>query len=270
MGEEVETGITEKEREEIRHAFGRFIREKRLLLNISQEALADQSGLHWTYVSNIENGKPNISLEKIFCLASALHCSAEELIPDIEKKTRNSTKSQKKKKEIQITDKALIQREFGQLIKERRLSLKISQDEFAFASALHRTYVSSIERGERNISLENIFLLAKALRCHARDLIPSLQLKLRSSSKYKEKPACISEKVKRSLQKEFGKKVKEQRLSKGISQEELAFRSGLHRTYVGAIERGQENISLTNVYMLAQALECQARELIPIPSSQMC
>lgn len=63
---------------------------------------------------------------------------------------------------------------FGNLLRAKRNKLGISQEEFAFQSGLHRTYVGSVERGERNLSLENIFVFAKALRCHPTDLIPDL------------------------------------------------------------------------------------------------
>lgn len=53
----------------------------------------------------------------------------------------------------------------------------------------------------------------------------------------------------------FGRRIQELRHAKGYSQEELAFRAGLHRTYVGAIERGQRNVSIINVKRLADALE---------------
>lgn len=53
----------------------------------------------------------------------------------------------------------------------------------------------------------------------------------------------------------FGKRVKELRKSLGISQEELAERADVHRTYVGMIERGEKNITLSNIYKLAVALE---------------
>lgn len=63
---------------------------------------------------------------------------------------------------------------FGKLLREKRQIRKISQEELAFQSGLHRTYVGSVERGERNLSLENIFIFAKALKCPPRELIPSV------------------------------------------------------------------------------------------------
>jgi transcriptional regulator with XRE-family HTH domain len=50
--------------------------------------------------------------------------------------------------------------------------MDISIENLAEAAGLHPTYVSSVERGERNIALENIVALAKALKCSAKDLIP--------------------------------------------------------------------------------------------------
>lgn len=56
-----------------------------------------------------------------------------------------------------------IKQRFGLAIKQRRGELGISQEELAFRSGLHRTYISDIERASRNPSLENIEKLAKAL-----------------------------------------------------------------------------------------------------------
>lgn len=56
-----------------------------------------------------------------------------------------------------------IRQRFGLAIKKRRYELGISQEELSFRCGLHRTYVSDIERGSRNPSLENIEKLAKAL-----------------------------------------------------------------------------------------------------------
>lgn len=62
---------------EILTDFGSVIRELRLERQISQEALADICGLHRTYVSDIELGKRNISLENIKKIANALDVSIE-------------------------------------------------------------------------------------------------------------------------------------------------------------------------------------------------
>jgi transcriptional regulator with XRE-family HTH domain len=53
----------------------------------------------------------------------------------------------------------------GNEIRRRRLEMAISQEELAAICNLHRTYIGSVERGERNISLYNIIAIASALRC---------------------------------------------------------------------------------------------------------
>ncbi len=60
-------------------------------------------------------------------------------------------------------DKTGITQRFGLAIRQRRQELGISQEELSFRAGLHRTYISDIERGSRNPSLENIEKLAKAL-----------------------------------------------------------------------------------------------------------
>lgn len=79
-------------------------------------------------------------------------------------------------------EKEKIRLEFGLLLKKKRKSLGMSQDELAFQSGLHRTYVSSVERGERNISIENIFLLAITLKCRPHELIPLFTKKKKTLS----------------------------------------------------------------------------------------
>ncbi len=59
----------------------------------------------------------------------------------------------------------------------------------------------------------------------------------------------------------FGQRLREIRQKKGLSQEELAFLAGLHRTYVSSAERGQRNVSLVNIEKLARALEVDITEM---------
>jgi ribosome-binding protein aMBF1 (putative translation factor) len=63
------------------------------------------------------------------------------------------------------------QRRFGSVVRSRRLTLGISQEELAARARVHRTYIGSVERGERNISLLNIHALAKALGTTAGSLL---------------------------------------------------------------------------------------------------
>jgi transcriptional regulator with XRE-family HTH domain len=60
----------------------------------------------------------------------------------------------------------------------------------------------------------------------------------------------------------FGENVRSVRKRTGISQEELADRAGLHRTYIGGIERGERNIGLINLLRIAQALNVPPAQLL--------
>ncbi len=60
----------------------------------------------------------------------------------------------------------------------------------------------------------------------------------------------------------FGKRVRQLRKEKEFSQEELASKADLHRTYIGMIERAEKNITLLNIEKIANALEVSIKELI--------
>jgi transcriptional regulator with XRE-family HTH domain len=62
----------------------------------------------------------------------------------------------------------------------------------------------------------------------------------------------------------FGEKVREIRKEKGLSQEELAHKADLHRTYIGMIERAEKNITLINIEKIANALNIDIKELLAI------
>ncbi len=65
-----------------------------------------------------------------------------------------------------------------------------------------------------------------------------------------------------TLLRAFGSAVRARRQALGLSQEELAARADLHRTYVGDIERGRRNVSLNNIRKLAVALGCSPSDLL--------
>lgn len=60
----------------------------------------------------------------------------------------------------------------------------------------------------------------------------------------------------------FGDVIRNLRKGKGFSQEELADRAGLHRTYIGMIERGEKNIALENINKLSKALNTPMHEIL--------
>jgi len=65
-----------------------------------------------------------------------------------------------------------------------------------------------------------------------------------------------------SILKKFGDRVRDLRKQLNLSQEDLAEKAGLHRTYIGMIERAEKNITLINIEKIANALEVNIKELI--------
>jgi transcriptional regulator with XRE-family HTH domain len=66
---------------------------------------------------------------------------------------------------------------FGWNVRQLRKAQNLSQEELAEKAGLHRTYIGSVERGERNISLENILALARALNVSLVDLFRGIRTK---------------------------------------------------------------------------------------------
>lgn len=60
----------------------------------------------------------------------------------------------------------------------------------------------------------------------------------------------------------FGKNVQKYRKKLNISQEKLAEYAGLHRTYIGMVERAERNITLVNMEKIAKALKVEIKELV--------
>lgn len=74
-------------------------------------------------------------------------------------------------------------------------------------------------------------------------------------------PPAVSE------QAAFGRAVRQLRKQLGLSQEQLGYAAALHRNYVGGVERGERNPSLTNVYKFARALKIEPPDLLALAES---
>ena len=61
---------------------------------------------------------------------------------------------------------------------------------------------------------------------------------------------------------QFGKRIRELREDLNLSQEQLSFATGFHRTYIGMIERGERNISLTNMAVFAKVFKMDLSDLL--------
>lgn len=66
----------------------------------------------------------------------------------------------------------------------------------------------------------------------------------------------------KTIQVVFGKRVRELRLATGLSQEALAHKAGIDRTYMSGVERGVRNPSLKNIARIAKALDVGVAELM--------
>lgn len=68
--------------------------------------------------------------------------------------------------------------------------------------------------------------------------------------------------MKKKILQQFGKRVREERLKRGLSQEDLASLARVHRTYIGMIERAEKNITLENIEKVASALNIPIKDLL--------
>lgn len=74
--------------------------------------------------------------------------------------------------------------------------------------------------------------------------------------------------INKFLLKEFGNRIRSLRIQENLSQEQLSYKTGFHRTYIGMIERGERNISLTNMAIFAKAFNVTIDELLKFKNSK--
>ena len=64
------------------------------------------------------------------------------------------------------------------------------------------------------------------------------------------------------INKEIGRRIRKYRMKKNFSQEDLALEADLHRAYIGQIERGEKNIGVQNLELIAKALKIKISKLL--------
>jgi transcriptional regulator with XRE-family HTH domain len=75
---------------------------------------------------------------------------------------------------MNLQDKNFL-RELGDVLRERRIAMKLTQAELADRCGLHRTFIGSIERGERNVSILNLRQVVRVLRVSLSDVLMGLR-----------------------------------------------------------------------------------------------
>ncbi len=73
----------------------------------------------------------------------------------------------------------------------------------------------------------------------------------------------------RALIEDFGKRIRQLRTERNLSQEQLAELTGFHRTYIGMVERGERNISLSNIGVFAQVFDMSVAHLFKFPTDRI-
>lgn len=68
--------------------------------------------------------------------------------------------------------------------------------------------------------------------------------------------------MKSQILRKFGQRVRQERVKRELSQEQLAELAGVHRTYIGMIERAEKNITLENIEKIANALQLKPEDLL--------
>jgi len=88
-----------------------------------------------------------------------------------------------KRDELRTLKDVKLEQAFGQVLQELRGERRVSQEELGFRSGYHRTYISLLERGKKNPSLQTIFQLARALNVKPIEILNRVEKLLSKPSK---------------------------------------------------------------------------------------
>lgn len=133
-------------------------------------------------------------------------------------------------------------------IARRRMALRLTQAQLAEKAEMKTHHIGEIERGERKPKIDTLKRIAAALGCDVEELMEGEEENMNV----------------RKAPRETGNtsRIARKRMAAGMTQAQLAERSGMQARYIGAIERGERNPKYDTLRRIATALGCGVEELM--------
>jgi transcriptional regulator with XRE-family HTH domain len=178
--------------------FGATLRQYRQHVGLSHRALAARTGIHYTYITQIEQGRRNVSVLALLRLARALGIPASWLLAQLDPRvpftlsaTCNPLSSRGAREAAVIHDApsfhqpgtpATLLPLLGTTIRQSRRHQHLTRKALATMADLSPTYIGEIERGERNVSVLRLVRIADALGLAVSQLLAEVETHQNRSS----------------------------------------------------------------------------------------
>jgi transcriptional regulator with XRE-family HTH domain len=169
---------------------GTTLRQYRKQRRLSQPALAARTGIHHTYISEIEHGLHNISVLMLLRLAHALELRAAGLLAPLDPHAPTATCASRPARGAQETgvtrdvmpaqprgDADELLHLLGASLRQARQQGHLSQTALATRTGLSATYIGEIEQGQRNLSVLSLLRLADALGLAVAQVLAPLEIR---------------------------------------------------------------------------------------------
>ena len=171
--------------------FGATLRRYRQQRRLTQPALAARTGIHHTYISEIEHGLHNIAVLMLLRLAQALEMPAAHLLAPLDThatlappvaydllvsgEARDAGGTHDDLSSSQPGDPARLLRQLGATLHHYRQQRHLSQRALAARASLAASYICDIEQGQRNLSMLSLLRIAEALELSVAHLLAPLE-----------------------------------------------------------------------------------------------
>jgi transcriptional regulator with XRE-family HTH domain len=178
--------------------FGATLRQYRRQRGLSQKALAERTGIGYSYISQIERGKRNITLLALLRLAQALEMPAASLLVQLDPsgshpahragdplpshEARERAVRQATTSSLQPGDGATLLALLGATLRQSRQHCHLSLRALAARTGLRYSYICDIEQGHRNLSVLNLVRLTHALGLSVASVLAPLETSQRPAS----------------------------------------------------------------------------------------